>query len=238
MGAPITCLECGVKKKSLPRHVSIHGLTLNQYKEKHGADTPVGHVLNTYIPRNVAPKVDPVPQMSESGTSDPLDFITEGMSDAEKFIFRSRYKTLWQQSSEDPVLETSIRDIAFNEIVAMRLQRQLQVLSLSAKADPLARKTLTETLDKIQRANLNNLDKLNLTKEKKDQLNKSPETTPSRIITAMALAMSTMTFSERGSFSKEVDEAFKRLSDNRNDLLKILPMAVSVDDEVLAEIEE
>jgi hypothetical protein len=54
----------------------------------------------------------------------------------------------------------------------------------------------------------------------------------------MALAMSTMTFSERGSFSKEVDEAFKRLSDNRNDLLKILPMAVSVDDEVLAEIEE
>lgn len=150
-----------------------------------------------------------------------LDDLLDNLSPAEKRYFTQRFKVMFEQADQDTVLEPTIRNIILNDLTIARLQSKIQ--------ESFAEDNFSE-IDKIQRAinsiqekNLAALDSLNLTKAKKDALNKSPESTPSRLIAGFALAVSMMTTAEREKNKRDIEEAMGRLKRNWESLLELIP---------------
>jgi hypothetical protein len=153
----------------------------------------------------------------------PVETLLNVLSTAEKQYFNRRFKELFGQADSDPVLEPTIRDLIINELFIARYQKQLQEESL--KQAPLIStiSALHVTIGKLQEGNLKGLESLNLTKAKKDAMNKSPETTPSRIVTGYALAATMMSSAEREKNKKDIEDAMTRLRKNQAALIDQIP---------------
>lgn len=150
-----------------------------------------------------------------------LDDLLTSLTAQEKKYFQQRFEIMFEQADRDPVLEPTIRNIILNDLTISRLQRKIQ--------DEFAQDNF-QNVEKVQRAinaiqekNLAALDSLNLTKAKKDALNKSPESTPSRLIAGFALAVSMMTQPEREKNKRDIEEAMDRLKKNWTNLLELIP---------------
>lgn len=162
----------------------------------------------------------------------PVGVLLDTLSTSEKQYYDLRFKALFGQADSDPVLEPTIRDLIINELFIARYQKQLQEESTKEAPNFTAIEKLHKTISVLQDKNLTSLDSLNLTKAKRDSLNKSPETTPSKLVTAYALAASMMTAAEREKHKKDIEEAMVRLRKNQAKLIEEMPASASGDNAI------
>jgi hypothetical protein len=145
----------------------------------------------------------------------PVQTLLSTLTVAEKQYYDGRFKLLFNQADSDPVLEPTVRDIIINEIFIARYLQQLQEESIKDGKSLAIIEKLHSTISKLQDKNSASLSTLNLTKEKRDALNKSPESTPSKIIMGYVLAVSMMTPLEREKNRKDIEDAMSRLRKNQ-----------------------
>jgi hypothetical protein len=207
-----TCLICLKDKKSLIPHLRVHEMTKDQYLERFGKKVDLGTV-STDAPRGKSKKI-----------VTPVDGILSQLDPVEKRQFDEQFEYLYQQAAQDPVLAPMIRDVCMNQVFIARYQLQIERMS-SNFSSSMEAKTIVEIhklIQTMQETNLKQMDSLNLTKSKKDSLNKTPESTPSKIISAFAYVINTMTPQEREKDAKDIEEAMRRLRTNRDSLLTLL----------------
>jgi hypothetical protein len=241
----VTCQICHQTMKALSSHIKTkHNLSVAEYKEQFGQDVDMGYTVRKTVGflQRAADKSPSAAQAVKeiADAFDPMESILSGLSVTERVMYDTRFAVLYKQSQEDPMFESTVRSVALNEIFLLRMQNQLHTLTSNGKK-PNAEitKPIIEAVEKIQKQILASLQSLNATKKDRDALNKSPETTASRLITAFALTQHGMNEYERARFQKDNAEAMARLLKNRNDLLKLLPSDVPEDDEIkLLTVEE
>jgi hypothetical protein len=160
----------------------------------------------------------------------PVVGLMETLSPEEVTYFDHRFKQIFESAQQDKDLEATIRDIVYNELMIMRYQARIGRLKNMPAAET---KMLHGVCAQLSTSNAQALKELNLTLEKKHQLNKSPETTADRMVTAYAMAVSIMTPNERARQQKDEEEAMNRLKANVNDLKKLVPTGgyLEVDDD-------
>jgi hypothetical protein len=217
----VTCYyeQCNKKLKSLAAHLRIkHNISVAEYTKWCADNEKRAELGYTW-----ASKPDPISK-KQARIIEGNEDLVEGLTTDEKNFFADRYQTLWENSNEDPVLSATIAQVVMNEIFVRRYQMQAKKLfTASGKVDPGDLNKLHNTINQIQNQTLSLLTSLNLTKEKRDQLNKSPESTPSRMVTSLALVCATMTPSERAKNEKDIEEAMKRLREHTVELVNSIP---------------
>lgn len=209
--------DCGARKKSLGTHLKLkHGISVQEYKTWCKARDKEADIGYTWKDRrsNEDLKTDKT-LTSIKGSGDMID----GLSESEKRFFADRYKTLWENSGEDPVLSATLSQVVMNEIFIRRYQQQAQTMFGRSGISSTDVGNLHKTIDILQGQTLATLKSLNLTKEKRDMLNKSPESTPSRMVTSLALVCANMTPTEAAKNEKDIAEAMNRLREHTDDLL-------------------
>lgn len=150
-----------------------------------------------------------------------LDDILATLTTTERKYFNKRFTIMFEQADQDPVLEPTIKNIILNDLTISRLQTKIQGAFAENNFSEIEK--IQRVINAIQEKNLDSLDSLNLTKAKKDALNKSPESTPSRLIAGFALAVSMMTAQEREKNKRDIEEAMGRLRANWENLLDLIP---------------
>ncbi len=222
----VICKECGVEKKSLPGHIGKHGMKVADYRAKYGADVNLGIPLQIGRPKSIPAVVEaqPVIKIPKSSKSSPSDIVFSSLSKSEQAQYQEQFDLLFEQAARDTVLIPMIRDIVMNQLFIARYQLQLEKMSTKFSSGMEAKTAMDihKLVQDMQATNLKNLDSLNLTKSKKDSLNKTPESTPSKVVSAFAHAIRLMTPEEREKNKRDMDEAMSRLRHNLDDLLTLV----------------
>lgn len=203
------CLECRKELKSIAgTHLRSHGMTIKEYREKFGLSTP-------------EPKEEPTGE----SIHDP-NAVTNRLSQYEKKYFSEKFDMLFRQADMDPSLEGNIRDVVLGQIYILRAQSALNKVSqqmaegFTSDKDIQLSKSLLMLIRDIQKQNLDTLNALNLTREKKMSQKRSVETTPSRITSAYERVVANLT--KEQAFIEREDEfrAVNRLKVNLETLLR------------------
>ena len=229
MAEKVTCLECGGQFGALGAHLGQkHGMKKAAYLEKYGADTPFGPDWADYHKRKAEGTLPPPKEKPVVDEDDDLKDLTE----AERRMYDSRFAVLWDQAERDEALASSIRDLAINDVLLARVQRKLLKISSQKDPDTVALKSYQAIAESIQEKILDNLKELNLTRKAKQALNKSPETTPSRMITNYKLVLASMTADEREKELEDEKDALRRLHENVSELFALIPAPGTVESEI------
>lgn len=217
----VRCAECGKEFGTITAHVRVHGLNKVTYKQKYpdadwGFDASEIHKPEYKAERERKINASPVQKMMDSLNADELQMYNE------------RYEVLWKQADMDPALAPSIRDIVMSEIYVLRYQAELsKVTKKIAQApngpDVSRAQTYQKLIKETQDQTLKALTALNLTRERKQALKKSPETTPSRLISAYKLTLENMTPLELEKQREDERDVVDRLRRNQEELLKLIP---------------
>jgi hypothetical protein len=222
----VKCLECQAEKKSLPGHIwGKHGMKVVDYRAKYGKDVDLGWTaanIDHSIPKNTK-ETRALNKVLKSASS-PSAVMFSSLSLAEQKQYDEQFNLLFEQASRDAVLIPMIRDIVMNQLFIARYQLQLEKMSnkFVNGMDAKTAMELHKLVQNMQETNLKNLDSLNLTKAKKDSLNKTPESTPSKVVSAFAHAVKLMTPEEREKNKRDMNEAMDRLRHNLDDLLTLV----------------
>lgn len=148
---------------------------------------------------------------------DPSAQTQSHLSPHEQKAYEERYKVLFEQADEDPALAPTIKDIVLAEINISRLQeQQAKVTKKLATGRPTpddlaAIGAYSKLIKDATDTNLKLLDKLNLTREKKQAAKKVIESTPSRYVSAYERILKNFTPEQFTRAKKEEDEAVARL---------------------------
>lgn len=209
----VKCLICGKEMKTLVSHLTtVHNTTVADYKLDYHTEE-VGYTVTPAIKGQ---------KFAKTVFRGPVETLIDTLNDDEKNYFGKRYNQLFASAQEDKDLEATVRDIVYNELMIMRYQSKLG-RTVQSKLNPVEVKALHGVCAQLTAANSQALKELNLTLEKKHQMNKSPETTPDRMVTAYAMAVSIMTPRERARQLKDEEAAMARLKANADDLKKLVP---------------
>lgn len=213
------CLECGKELASLAAHLRTHKMTKDEYLKKY-PEGDLGYDIGM-ITRGMK---KPEPKEREN----PVLKMMSTLSEDELAMYKERYEVLWKQADMDPALEPSIRDIVMAEIYVLRYQGELSKITQKIATNPTSidiqkAKTYQSLIKDTQEQTLKSLNALNLTREKKQALKKSPETTPSRIISNYILVHENMTPIELEKDKDDEQEALRRLNLNAKKLFPLIP---------------
>ena len=217
--ALVRCFVCNKQFKSLPAHLRhTHAMSVPEYQDyckKRGEVADLGYTVRD---ERAKAKAQRSKEISERKNAiNPLPTLTK----EEQQFYKEKYKILWEASNEDPVLQSTIHEVVMNQLFIRRYQLQLQ--NVGAKANPRDLVLMHEMVNKLQKQTLELLASLNLTKERRDALNKSPESTPSRLVSGLAFAIANMTPTEQAKNEKDMAEAMDRLRKHTEELLQIQP---------------
>lgn len=218
----VSCLECGKELKSLGAHLSyIHVMSVEDYRNKHGYDTPVGWT-------------GPSGQMAKDRppSEQPKD---KEFTPEEEVYLAQRLATLSDQAEDDPALLPSIRDICMGEITITRYQKRLAHLTSNMDTQSFNRqaeaiKMINGLMQSTQASNLKLLESLNLTRAKKQQLKKSPESTPSRYVAQYERVKASLTRDQLERSNQEEKEALRRLNKNLEGLKEMVTVSATEGD--------
>jgi len=222
----VTCLECGAQFASLAAHLKrIHFMHVNEYRDKYAdpvtKEWPDIGYTKIHRPKEEV-KSARKEYTDETGKSKPSPFNGVKLTIKEREYADSRYEVLFLQADEDPALENAIKDIVINEIVKSRLEEEITTLTrdLSTLTDPQTKRlNLATTMRKdLSGQILAQMDKLNLTREKKKATKTGPQSTPSRLITALERYVRDLPPEMLHRHNEEMEDSRKRLIRNIRDI--------------------
>ena len=217
----VTCLECGKEKKSLAAHLrNLHMMSVLEYKTRHGQDSDIGYTISQIPRANRQPKKAVERGYKIEGAADELE---RSLSSSERAIYQKNYQILFEAADKDPVLEQTVKEVCINQVFVYRYQMQIQNATKKGHADPTGLEKMHRILDVLQKTNLSKLESLNLTKAKRDAHNKTPETTPARMITNLALVMSTFNATDYEKMQEDINKAMTLLEKHTEELKNLLP---------------
>jgi hypothetical protein len=257
----VQCLECiattGSSKefKTLVSHLYKHVLSVADYRAKYGDEVEIGYSVNNNPKviamntasaagtKSVAQSVEDILDSIEIPDLDPNDVVTASMDTTERKFFQSRYDFLMRSAEDDRALESQIRDIVMGEITLMRYQKELAKIT-GALGSPMGLKRLPDAkalqtlIKELRQSNLSDIKSLNLTREQKQAQRKSPETTPSRLMSRYSQYMAALNPDLLSRAREDELEAASRFWSNLKRLLELVPQDAVPSEEAILEEEE
>lgn len=166
-------------------------MTIYQYKDKHrdpvtGQEPPVGYVVGKSVDKPIKPAV------------------------------QDRFTLLFSQAEEDPALVPTIKSIVENEERIAQFQEQLKDLSSpkSFQGNINLIKQLNTVIKDLQNTNLSLMDSMNLTRKSKKLNKESPQSTPSKFVTAIEEFSKVFTVDQWERMQRDISDSERRVKKN------------------------
>jgi len=241
-GPLVECKLCGQMLGSLYVHLKkVHNVYKATYLEQFPG-APMGHTINPQANLSGLKKEVPSPPTPKALSKAAQKRADEtGYNEAEEKYAAERFTTLEREAGYDPTVVFVIQQIVNTEILSRRYQAALAKETLSSSALATSERKLDSLIkanDTLNKTHMALMDKMNLSREKRQQQKKAVETTPSRLISAYEDELRRMSPAERRVEREDEADAVRRFQKNLTTLLTTIPRSASGEEEVEDDLPE